>query len=69
MFTVQYVKNLQWGNAEHTYFSCVVKLKSINPLPRYPYVVLPVNSPHTAKYLLLLKVKYLIFLTRPLSPA
>jgi len=25
MFTVEYVKNLQWGDAEHTLLSCVVK--------------------------------------------
>jgi hypothetical protein len=25
MFTVEYVKNLAWANAEHTMFSCVVK--------------------------------------------
>jgi hypothetical protein len=25
MFTVEYVKNLEWQNAEHTMFSCVVK--------------------------------------------
>lgn len=25
MLTIQYVKDLQWENAEHTVFSCVVK--------------------------------------------
>lgn len=25
MFTIQYVKDLQWGDAEHTFFSCFVK--------------------------------------------
>jgi hypothetical protein len=27
MFTIEYVKNLQWVDAEHTMFSCVVKYK------------------------------------------
>jgi UDP-3-O-[3-hydroxymyristoyl] glucosamine N-acyltransferase len=30
MFTVEYVKNLQWDNAEHTSFSCVVKYEEFN---------------------------------------
>lgn len=27
MFSIEYVKNLQWENAAHTFFSCVVKYK------------------------------------------
>jgi hypothetical protein len=30
MFTVEYVKNLQWQDAEHTVFSCVVKYEEFN---------------------------------------
>jgi hypothetical protein len=30
MFTIQYVKNLQWEDAEHTFFSCVVKYEEFN---------------------------------------
>jgi len=30
MFTIQYVKNLQWENAEHTVFSCIVKYEEFN---------------------------------------
>lgn len=30
MFTVQYVKNLQWDNPEHTMFDCIVKYEEIN---------------------------------------
>jgi hypothetical protein len=30
MFTIQYVKNLQWENADHTLFSCVVKYEEFN---------------------------------------
>jgi hypothetical protein len=30
MFTVQYVKDLKWENAEHTYFSCIVKYEEFN---------------------------------------
>lgn len=30
MFTVEYVKNLQWCDAEHTLFSCVVKYEEFN---------------------------------------
>jgi hypothetical protein len=30
MFTIQYVKELQWDNAEHTSFSCVVKYEEFN---------------------------------------
>lgn len=30
MFTVQYVKNLEWQDAEHTMFSCVVKYEEFN---------------------------------------
>lgn len=30
MFTIQYVKDLEWDNAEHTSFSCVVKYAEFN---------------------------------------
>lgn len=30
MFTVKYVKDLQWSDAEHTFFSCVVKYEEFN---------------------------------------
>lgn len=30
MFTVEYVKDLQWENAEHTLFSCVVKYEEFD---------------------------------------
>jgi hypothetical protein len=30
MFTIQYVKNLEWCNAEHTMFSCIVKYEEFN---------------------------------------
>lgn len=30
MFTIEYVKNLVWDNAEHTSFSCVVKYAEFN---------------------------------------
>ena len=30
MFTVEYVKDLQWIDAEHTLFSCVVKYAEFN---------------------------------------
>jgi hypothetical protein len=30
MFTIQYVKDLQWENAEHTFFSCVVKYEEFD---------------------------------------
>jgi hypothetical protein len=30
MFTVEYVKDLKWENAEHTFFSCVVKYAEFN---------------------------------------
>lgn len=30
MFTIEYVKNLQWENSEHTLFSCVVKYAEFN---------------------------------------
>jgi hypothetical protein len=30
MFTIQYVKDLKWENAEHTFFSCVVKYEEFN---------------------------------------
>jgi hypothetical protein len=30
MFTIEYVKNLEWCNAEHTMFSCFVKYKEFN---------------------------------------
>lgn len=30
MFTIEYVKDLKWDNAEHTSFSCVVKYEEFN---------------------------------------
>lgn len=30
MFTIQYVKNLQWCDVEHTVFSCIVKYEEFN---------------------------------------
>ena len=30
MFTVEYVKDLKWDNAEHTSFSCIVKYAEFN---------------------------------------
>jgi hypothetical protein len=30
MFTIEYVKDLQWGDAEHTTFSCTVKYEEFN---------------------------------------
>jgi hypothetical protein len=30
MFTIQYVKNLKWVDAEHTTFECVVKYAEFN---------------------------------------
>jgi hypothetical protein len=30
MFTIQYVKDLKWEDAEHIYFSCVVKYEEFN---------------------------------------
>ncbi len=30
MFTIQYVKNLQWANPEHTMFDCIVKYEEFN---------------------------------------
>ena len=30
MFTVKYVKNLQWENIEHTAFSCIVKYEEFD---------------------------------------
>jgi hypothetical protein len=30
MFTIEYVKDLQWCDAEHTVFSCVVKYTEFN---------------------------------------
>lgn len=30
MFTIQYVKNLQWDSPEHNSFSCVVKYEEFN---------------------------------------
>ncbi len=46
MFTIEYVKNLQWDNAEHTSFSCVVKYEEFNeehpsgiaPTDPYPHI-------------------------------
>jgi len=30
MFTIEYVKNLKWANAEHTVFECVAKYAEFN---------------------------------------
>lgn len=30
MFTIQYVKDLKWADAEHTMFECVVKYEEFN---------------------------------------
>ncbi len=30
MFTIQYVKDLKWENAEHTLFSCIAKYEEFN---------------------------------------
>ena len=30
MFTIQYVKDLKWGDVEHTMFECVVKYEEFN---------------------------------------
>ncbi len=30
MFTIEYVKNMQWENADHTIFTCVVKYEEFN---------------------------------------
>lgn len=30
MFTVEYVKDLKWENAEHTEFTCIVKYAEFN---------------------------------------
>ena len=30
MLIIQYVKNLQWANEEHTMFSCLVKYEEFN---------------------------------------
>jgi hypothetical protein len=30
MFTIEYVKDLKWANAEHTMFECVVKYAEFN---------------------------------------
>ena len=30
MLTIDYVKNLQWEDAEHTVFSCIVKYEEFN---------------------------------------
>jgi hypothetical protein len=46
MFTIQYVKNLTWENAEHTVFSCVVKYEEfteelpsgVNAVDPYPHI-------------------------------
>jgi hypothetical protein len=46
MFTIEYVKNLKWANAEHTAFDCVVKYAefefefetTINTSESYPHV-------------------------------
>lgn len=30
MFTIEYVKNLEWANVEHTSFKCIVKYAEFN---------------------------------------
>jgi len=30
MFTIEYVKNLRWANAEHTLFDCIVKYEEFD---------------------------------------
>jgi hypothetical protein len=30
MFTIEYVKDLKWGNSEHTVFECLVKYAEFN---------------------------------------
>lgn len=30
MFTIEYVKNLKWADAEHTAFECIVKYAEFN---------------------------------------
>lgn len=30
MFTIEYVKDLQWANPEHTEFTCIVKYEEFN---------------------------------------
>jgi hypothetical protein len=30
MFTIQYVKDLKWGDAEHTMFECIAKYAEFN---------------------------------------
>jgi hypothetical protein len=30
MFTIEYVKNLQWADIEHTIIECIVKYKEFN---------------------------------------
>jgi hypothetical protein len=46
MFTIEYVKNLKWCDAEHSMFECLVKYKEfneehpsgINPIDTYPHI-------------------------------
>jgi hypothetical protein len=46
MFTIEYVKNLKWRDAEHSIFECVVKYAEINeelpagisPLDKYAHI-------------------------------
>lgn len=46
MFTIEYVKNLQWEDKEHTIFSCIVKYEEFNeehpsgiaPTDPYPHI-------------------------------
>lgn len=46
MFTIEYVKDLKWCNAEHTFFECVVKYaefseehpSGINATDPYPHI-------------------------------
>jgi hypothetical protein len=46
MFTIEYIKDLKWCDAEHTMFECVVKYEEfneehpsgVNPKDNYPHI-------------------------------
>lgn len=42
MFTIQYVKDLHWGNKENTFFSCLVKYEEFNE--EHPTGVSPIDK-------------------------
>lgn len=42
MFTIEYVKDLKWENAEHTMFSCIAKYEEFNE--EHPTGVMPTDS-------------------------